>query len=307
MPKLNVTRSIEINASPEKIFNILSDFSHWTAWSPWLIMEPEAKVTVSEDKKYYHWEGVRTGSGEMKLVSEKPNQSIDIDLTFLKPWKSKSKIRFEINPKADQSTVTWIMDGGLPFFFFFMKKMMEAFVGMDFQRGLFLLKDYVEDGAIHSKLTMKGKSMFPGCQYVGIRSSCAMNAVGESMRNDFDKLTQWVKSNGNLVNGAPFSIYHNWDIVGGKVDYTSAFPVQSHPDSIPSDFLKGSIPGTEIYTVVHTGPYRHLGNAWSAQNNLSRSKVYKVNKSIHPFEVYLSMPGTVADNELVTEICFPAK
>ena len=45
-------------------------------------LAPEAKVTVSDDKKSYEWEGKKVGSGVMKITDEKKNKSIYIDLTF---------------------------------------------------------------------------------------------------------------------------------------------------------------------------------------------------------------------------------
>ena len=70
MPKISVTRSTIIDAPIEKVFSTLNDFSTWTSWSPWLIMDPEAKVTFAEDKKSYEWEGPRSGAGNMKIVGE---------------------------------------------------------------------------------------------------------------------------------------------------------------------------------------------------------------------------------------------
>ena len=85
MPKMHIKKSILINAPVDRIYSIVSDFNHWRPWSPWLITEPEAKVTVAPDAKYYEWEGNRTGEGNMKITAEKANESIDYDLMFLKP------------------------------------------------------------------------------------------------------------------------------------------------------------------------------------------------------------------------------
>lgn len=307
MTKLSIVRTLAIKASPEKIYTILGDFNHWTAWSPWLILEPEAKATTSEGGKFYSWEGKRTGSGEMRMAAEKKNESLDIDLTFLKPWKSTSKVRFELKPKGELTEVSWYMEGSLPFYMFWMKKMMEAYVGMDYERGLHLLKDYVEDGSVHSKLSFDGIVPYPGCSYVGLRSESTLQGLTDVMKKDFDKLTAWADQNKNLITGAPFSIYHAWDVVKGKTSYTAGFPVKSHPDSLSAGFLKGTIPSTAAYKITHRGPYHHLGNAWSAHANLSRSKVYKLNRKVAPFEVYTSMPGTVPDNELITEVFFATK
>ncbi len=105
MPKMSIKRFVQVNAPVDKVFNVLNDFNSWTAWSPWLIMDPNAKVTVRDDAKYYEWEGERVGSGNMAITREKENESIDYDLLFLKPWKSKAKVSFYTKANGDQTEV----------------------------------------------------------------------------------------------------------------------------------------------------------------------------------------------------------
>jgi uncharacterized protein YndB with AHSA1/START domain len=70
MPAFNVIKTIIIQASPEKVYSIISDYHHWPIWSPWLITEPGVQVVVKPGGKEYSWQGKRTGSGEMKVTKE---------------------------------------------------------------------------------------------------------------------------------------------------------------------------------------------------------------------------------------------
>ncbi len=307
MPKMHIHKSTEIKAPVDKIFNTLNDFTSWTAWSPWLIMEPEAKVDIADDGKYYSWKGERVGTGNMKITNEVSDKSIDYDLNFLTPWKSSAKVRFEFEPAEDGTKVNWLMDSSLPIFLFWMKKMMVAFVGMDYERGLAMLKDYVEDGEVHSKLEFKGNESYPGCNYIGLKSTCSKQALAESMEKDFQKIDEFAKAMPELVAGKPFTIYHKWDMVNEKIIYTSGIPINKTPEQVPESMIMGEIPKTEMYTVAHTGPYNHLGNAWSTLYNMERSKSIKVNKKIHPFETYINDPAEVGENELITEVHFATK
>lgn len=304
MPKINVNKSVLIHAEVGHVFSILNDFHHWRAWSPWLIMEPETNVDVAEDGKSYEWKGNRTGSGNMQVIAEENNKSIDYDLTFLTPWKSTAKVRFNLSQKDNDTEVTWLMDSSLPFFMFWMKKMMEAFVGMDYQRGLALLKDYAEDGKVHSRLDFKGYTDFGGYQYVGIKTDCTIDTMGPAMEKDFEKLWGFVQSNPDNVADKPFSIYHKWDVVKKKVSYTSGIPVKSVPDNLSDEFLSGTIPASKVYRLAHHGPYEHLGNAWSTMYAMHRNKELKLNKKIHPFEVYITDPSEASGDDLITEINF---
>ena len=87
MPKLNVNKSILIDAAPEKIFPIINNLSHWEQWSPWVISEPTALINVAKDGKYHDWDGDIIGSGNLKIEEEVKNKKVVMKLQFLKPWK----------------------------------------------------------------------------------------------------------------------------------------------------------------------------------------------------------------------------
>ena len=307
MPKTHVSKSIEIQAPPEKVFNTLNNFNHWSPWSPWLICEPEAMVKVAEDAKFYEWEGKRIGSGNMQITAENPHSTIDYDLMFLKPWKSKAKVRFKLIPEGEHTRATWIMDSSLPFFMFWMKRSMEAFIGMDFDRGLNMLKEYIEDGEVKSELKFVGKGSYPGCNYVGIKRDCTVSEVGKLMSADFDQLKDLAHANEGSLAGEPFSIYHKWDPVKQRVSYTAGFPVDNLPQNLPAGMITGSIPATETYTLRHIGPYQHLGNAWTTLMMMQRGKEFKPKKGFHPFETYVNSPEEVPASELITDIHFAVK
>jgi predicted transcriptional regulator YdeE len=304
MPKTNVKRTVQISASAAEVYKVISNLNFWQNWSPWLIMEPECKVTVREDNKYYQWEGKRIGSGNMLITSEKENESVAMDLVFLKPWKSQSKVRFELKPQADVTEVNWYMEGSLPFFMFWMKTMMENFIGMDFDRGLNMLKEYVEDGEVHSKLEFKGTSDFAHTKYIGIKSTCSMKELGDKMSQDFAKLGEWMGQNADISDGKMFSLYHKWDMAKGRVVYTAALGVNRIPDNLPTGFVIGEIPATKIITIRHIGPYHHLGNAWSTAFSMHRGKEFKPKKSIPPFELYINTPMDTDAKALITDINF---
>ena len=124
MPKMNIDKSIVIDKPISEVYSTIRDFNKWTAWSPWIITDPEAKVTVAADNNSYEWVGPVTGEGNMKITSEKENERIDIDLTFLKPWKSEAKVWFIFKDEGGSTKVNWGMDSSLPFFLFWMKNMM---------------------------------------------------------------------------------------------------------------------------------------------------------------------------------------
>ncbi|MEZ6097042.1 MAG: hypothetical protein R3C03_22940 [Pirellulaceae bacterium] len=78
------------------------------------------------------------------------------ELRFLKPFKSICETSFELEPVSNGTRVTWNMDGAMPWFMFWMIPMMKTFIGMDYRRGLLMIKDLIETGSIPSQTEVLG-------------------------------------------------------------------------------------------------------------------------------------------------------
>jgi len=308
MPKLNVSKSIVINKSIEDVYVHISDFTKWEQWSPWYVLEKGIKVNYSDNNKYYEWVGEITGSGNMRITQELPNKQIDIDLTFLKPFKSKAKVDFQLTKVGDSTRVIWNMQSNFPFFLFFMIKAMKVYVGMDFHRGLLLLKDVLEKGNSNCNLEFIGEQQFAGCTYIGVpRKLNDISKAPESMKNDFETLMNFTKGKNDLINGHPMCIYSDWNPVKNTGDYEVILPVSSIPSDLPIDFVSGNISAAKVYTVRMTGSYHHLGNPWTAIEMLARAKKIKKSKTGKPMEIYFNSPLDTDSKDLITEIQYPVK
>lgn len=306
MPLMKIVRSKQINAPIDKVFGIISDLGQWQIWSPWLIMDPNTNVSVT-DRKSYSWEGPRTGSGNMQIINESPNEFVDYNLNFLKPWKSKANVRMEVEEVDGGTKVSWSMDSTLPWFMFWMKKMMETYVGMDYERGLNLLKNYAEDGKVHSQINFVGESEYPGCNYLYIRNKTSISEMPQNMKKSFEDLMTFSYNTKGMRPQDSMCIYHKFDVPKDICDYSAAVPFDQLPSDIPSKYKIGKQEATKIYTLEHIGPYEHLGNAWSTLHTMIRSKELKVVKKYHPFETYGNSPKDTHPHELITKVHFAVK
>jgi hypothetical protein len=306
MPKFYVEKSILVETPVAKAFAVVRDFYSWSKWSPWIIAEPNCKVKVAPDGMQNSWDGEIIGSGNMLIEKAESNKAIHYRLTFLKPWKSVSEVSFLFEPHGEGVKLTWTMEGSIPFFMFFMTKMMTVAIGMDYERGLKMLKDYIESGSVPSKLSFPGVGNFQGFQYVGLKTRCRIEELSENMRSDFTKLRENIgDAMGSFTNC--FSIYHKWDLVKGFCEYTAGCHVEQLPEGLSADFIAGEFPACSTYKVIHQGSYRHIGNAWAAGMMHARAKVFTQSKVIHPFETYANDPAETPENELITNIHFPIK
>ncbi|HEX9981644.1 MAG TPA: SRPBCC family protein [Thermoanaerobaculia bacterium] len=145
-----VERTVTINATPDKIAPLISDFNNWAAWSPFEKLDPAMKKTITGSPSgigsVYTWEGnAKAGAGRMEITRASAAQ-IDIKLDFLKPFASSNVTEFRLEPNGNATNVTWHMHGPSSY----MTKLMTTFmsmdkmVGKDFEEGLGNLKRIAE-------------------------------------------------------------------------------------------------------------------------------------------------------------------
>jgi len=310
MPKFHVARSTTIAAPIDQITPILCDYRQWPVWSPWFISEPDAQLEYNdkqgEEGAAYMWSGDLTGAGSMRLVSISDAQ-LAMDLEFLKPFKSQAKITFDLQPTAEGTEVTWNMYGGLPFFMFFMVKSMKLWIGMDYERGLRMLKEYVETSAVASKVEIAGIVNTEAQRYVGLANGCALDKIGEVMPEDFIKLNDCVQEHALTVNNPPLAIYQTFDPANQHSEFITAIPIADSTAEIPAPFIVGELPAGRALKVTHTGKYPHLGNAWATAMTYARHHKIKTQKSPVGVEVYVNNPDETAEDALISQVLLPLR
>jgi uncharacterized protein YndB with AHSA1/START domain len=146
-----VRRSATIKAPPDRIFPLINDYRQWAAWSPYENKDPQMKRTfgpvTSGKGATYAWDGdSNVGVGNMVIADAAAPSKITIKLNMLKPIEAHNDVAFTLVPQGDATTVTWAMQGPVPYFakiihvFFNVDKM----VGGDFEVGLANLKTLAE-------------------------------------------------------------------------------------------------------------------------------------------------------------------
>jgi len=310
--KFDLERITTIDAPVDAVYETISDFQSWSRWSPWLCQEPDCPLEIAgtpgEPEHAQAWDGKRIGAGRMILAKAVANTRLVYDLFFIKPWKSHSKVDFTFAENDGGTQVAWSMQGTLPFFMFFMKKMMSAWVGCDYERGLSMLKEYIETGTVLSKVSVAGVGKQAGFSYAGRQKECSLDDIGPSMAAVFTEIMQAVERGELQKPDFNLAFYHSYDMVKRRCSYTAALGYQQAPaHQLPDEYAQGTIAEHRALQVTHLGPYRHLGNAWSTAMTWQRSDKLKVNKTVPMYEIYTTMPGEVVDAEIETRIFLPVK
>ena len=304
MPAFHTERSISIDAPVDAVRGLVRDLRKWPQWSPWLLAEPDAKLDFGPDGKWYSWDGRIVGKGSITLENGSPDR-LGYTIRFLKPFRSTGTVGMHLAETDGGTEVTWTMRGTLPFFLFFMKPAMAAWIGADYRRGLLMLKDLAETGKILSRIEFQGIEPVAAIDYVGIRVRGSCSNIGPEMEKAFQKLAAWLEANSLAPTGPVFSIHRKWHPVRDVAEFTCAVSVSPPPAGLPDDFHAGTIPGGRSYVVLHTGAYRHLGNAWAAGIMRARAGIFRRRRNRPPIEIYRNRPDRTPEAELVTEIRIP--
>ena len=151
----SISRTININAPAAEIFPHVNKLPNWHAWSPWVDLDPNAKVTFAGPEEgvgsSMTWDGNdKMGKGSLTILESKPFELVRYRLDFIKPMMDSSMSKFEFkSTEANETAVVWTMYGEHPNFLSKATWMVfcSQMIGKDFEKGLANLKAVVEAGS----------------------------------------------------------------------------------------------------------------------------------------------------------------
>lgn len=304
----HIEKSITINKDLATVKSLVEDFKQWNSWSPWTVLDPQVKNeyqgSAGDKGHMMSWDGEIIGSGSMHIVKNEQNQ-IDYALEFIKPFKSKATSTFILKENNGQTEVIWTMDSGVPFFMFFMLPMLKMMVGMDYVRGLKMLKSVAETGTVPATTQNKGIRDYEGFSYIGIQRTATMDEMGDAMKADFEKILNDFIYKGTSAKHW-VTLYPKVHASTNSMTYIAAISDEEiDKNNLPAGYVTGEIASGKVLEITHDGPYDFLGNAWNMGMMTARAKQMKQKGS--PFEQYWNSPLETEPNDLKTSIFLPLK
>ena len=148
--EVSVARSIEINATADKIFPHFNNLEKTIAWSPWLHHDPETKNTFNNIPEgvgaVMEWasDHKKVGSGRMEITASTPDESIAVALDFGEMGTAMAG--WNLEPAGEKTNATWSMTtdmGAGPVGRLF-GVLMKKWIAADYDLGLHNLKTLVE-------------------------------------------------------------------------------------------------------------------------------------------------------------------
>ena len=148
--RVRVERSLLIRAPAGRIFSFVNTLRNWPKWSPWHGADPQMKEEYSPEdtgpgaacswKSRYR----NIGRGSLRITESRMNEYIANEMSFLQRGPAKGYFRFR--PAGTDTLVTWGMEADMGHnpVRKLMGKLMDKWVGSDFEKGLSNLKKLSE-------------------------------------------------------------------------------------------------------------------------------------------------------------------
>lgn len=144
--RVKVERSLVTEAPASAIFPFVNALRKWPEWSPWHAYDPNMLMKYTEKDTGvgagYYWSSRHrnVGKGSLFITESRPNEYLATEMQFMQQGAARAWFRFE--PVADGTLITWVMqaDMGQNPLRKLMGRMMDKWVGGDFEKGLRQLK-----------------------------------------------------------------------------------------------------------------------------------------------------------------------
>ncbi|MFT6732883.1 MAG: hypothetical protein ACJAS9_001068 [Polaribacter sp.] len=147
--KINVRRSIEIDAPFSVIHTQVNDLNRWSAWSPWLTMDPTIKTTTGDITSgvgaHQSWAG-QSGAGQLTFTESSENSGVVYNMSF-EGDSTIYQAGVNYQQSGNKTLVTWYMTGEMQPIIIgnYFAQIMDALVGESFSIGLENLKRVSEE------------------------------------------------------------------------------------------------------------------------------------------------------------------
>ncbi len=307
--KIELTKSIVVNAPPEYVFEEVNSLEQWGKWSYWFSLDSTMQVTYGDKREgagaTYAWTSENLGNGKAAIAESIPYSTIKANLNFMEEDTSRAWYNFD--PEGDGTRVTMGFSsdfGANPIGRWIGTLFIKPEIEKSFDHGLNKLKELAE---------AKPKFAVP----ISLEESAPFYYTGLShtMRPDdpaavvaqFDKM--YTELSGALAKagvehlGSHLAFFASY--TEASMEFTAALAV---PEGLklPSKYPVVMNPGTRVVKAISMGDYANLGVTHAEVDKFMAHK--KLEVSGMPWEVYVAGPGNEPDTaKWITEVYYPVE
>lgn len=309
--KMEVSRSISINASAEAVFEEFNDLKKWQEWQYWNTLDPESKITYGDKSSgtgaTYSWDGPKLGQGNVKILESIPDKSVSSEIEFTGSGKAQGLYTVEAEGEGTKASMNFSFDNGMNpigrWFSVFMKGEIEK----AFDYGLNKIKERAE-----AKPTFTvdiSEVSTPVIHYVGITSTSLntedMDALNAIMAKSFTQIANDLNKAKVQITGPALGLVTRWDEATKQMDVVCGFPVDEKA-KVPAKYKIQQIAAGKAVKAIHRGDYANSDKTHNEINQYIQLK--KLSMTGAPWESYLTDPMIEKDTAAwVTEVYYPVQ
>ncbi|NQV86963.1 MAG: SRPBCC family protein [Woeseiaceae bacterium] len=314
LPRTNqIAVSTEIDAHPATVFALVNDFRRFSLWSPWADTDPNARFLYSGVNRgvgaLVTWDGAIIGSGNQIIVESRPYEYVEIVIN--KGESGAAKSWFTLTPGVGTTIITWGFeaDYGMNIVGRYFASMLGGVVARDYDDGLNALKELAESlpTADFSAIEIEHRVVEANdIAYLSTSSRPEPAAISDALGKAYFQILTFIDYNGLSDAGAPMSITRRFN--GSELVFDAAIPIRGMTDNTPRDS-----PGVKI-VASYAGPVvrvRHIGSYIMLADTHRKISAYLAALGIErngaAWESYVSDPGNVPEDELLTYVYYPIK
>jgi effector-binding domain-containing protein/uncharacterized protein YndB with AHSA1/START domain len=309
----HIERSITINAPPATVFTLVDGYSRFNEWSPWAEIDPETVYSYDGPtagtgaKMSWTSSNPNVGTGSQQIVASEPYRRVETLIDF--GAQGTAQAYFDLEPEGSGTRVTWGFDTrfGWNLFGRYLGLFFDRMIGPDYDKGLAKLKVLAESlpTADWTALDVERVDVVQvplAC--VSGSSSTDDKAIAAALGSAYGQLGTFISRNRLNPSGPPLAITTSWN--ESSWTYDACIPIDRMPSRLPATGdpvqVRLSYTGPALH-VRHVGPYSGLEDTWSKLE--AYVTVRQVEVGGHPWETFVSDPGSTPESDLVTEIFWP--
>ncbi len=309
--KMEVSKSIRINAPAGYVFEEINDLKRNSNWSYWNSLYEQMTVTYGSVSAglgaVSEWDGPESGKGKMTIVESIPNQSIKMDLDFMDQGTAQAWYTFATAGEETQLTTGFSSDMGLnPIGRIIGAVLVKPEMEKAFDYNLTHLKAIAE-AKPRFTIAISEENIQP-ISYVGLSTIMRIenqNEISAQMGKSYGELMKVLGKAKVQINGYPMCLYPMYDEAAGKMEMVCALPVAADA-KLPAKYAVMKTGEGKVVKGIHTGSYHQLGSTHEQINKYIAFKKLEINGV--PWETYVTDPGIEADTtKWITEVYYPVK
>ncbi|WP_157496497.1 SRPBCC family protein [Flavobacterium gelidilacus] len=302
-----ITKSKEISASKDVVFNYVKDFNNWNLWNS-NIDSTSSKELFSEDSKIYT---ISNGNESIIYETLKLYDSDSIaqkltqdNLTHNLVWKFTSTKEGTLLTCEMKGTMTLkqkvfsVLQGGA-----------QNYLGDDIQKSLKNIDKYLTSQLNKFNIKIFGLVTKEGTLFIKQIDSSSIKNFSSISRIKIPELIKFAKENSINYTEAPFVLFDHWNTTNNNTKFSICLPVKEEIiTSEGSDVLGGELFEYRAVKVTLTGDHSHIRKAWEEGFKYIERNKLSIDLNGSYVEAYkVSSPNEKEPSKWITDIYIPIK